>query len=56
MRSGELNDPYTAARITFQRGGANEVDIDHVVALSDAWQKGAQQWSQQAAWRSPTTH
>jgi uncharacterized protein DUF1524 len=27
------------------RGGASEVDIDHVVALSDAWQKGAQQWS-----------
>ena len=21
-----------------------EVDIDHVVALGDAWQKGAQQW------------
>ena len=48
VRSGELNDPYTAARITFQRGGANEVDVDHVVALSDAWQKGAQQWSQQS--------
>ena len=25
-------------------GGASEVDIDHVVALGDAWQKGAQQW------------
>ena len=43
--SGHLNDPYTAAAITFQRGGASEVDIDHVVALGDAWQKGAQQWS-----------
>jgi hypothetical protein len=45
LESGKLNDPYTAARITFERGGASEVDIDHVVALGDAWQKGAQQWS-----------
>ena len=37
-------DPYTGARVAFVRGGASEVDIDHVVALSDAWQKGAQQW------------
>ena len=44
-RSGRLNDPYTAAAITFVRGGASEVDIDHVVALGDAWQKGAQQWT-----------
>ena len=44
VQSGHLHDPYTAAAITFVRGGASEVDIDHVVALSDAWQKGAQQW------------
>src|SRR4051794_10330873 len=44
VESGILADPYTAARIRFTRGGASEVDIDHVVALSDAWQKGAQQW------------
>jgi Excalibur calcium-binding domain/Protein of unknown function (DUF1524)/PASTA domain len=43
--SGTLADPYTAARIRFVRGGASEVDIDHVVALGDAWQKGAQKWS-----------
>jgi hypothetical protein len=42
---GRLNDPYTAAVIAYVRGGASEVDIDHVVALGDAWQKGAQQWS-----------
>jgi hypothetical protein len=41
--SGALADPYTAQRIEYTRG-ASEVDIDHVVALSDAWQKGAQQW------------
>ena len=45
VESGKLTDPYTATRITFERGGASEVDIDHVVALGDAWQKGAQQWS-----------
>src|SRR3954447_1415234 len=32
VQSGKLNDPYTAARITFERGGTSEVDIDHVVA------------------------
>ena len=45
IESGKLNDPYTAARITYVRDGASEIDIDHVVALGDAWQKGAQQWS-----------
>lgn len=45
--SGILNDPYTAKVITFQRGQdtSDDVQIDHVVALSDAWQKGAQQLS-----------
>jgi hypothetical protein len=43
VESGRLAGPYTAARIQYTRGGASEVDIDHVVALSDAWQKGAQQ-------------
>lgn len=43
--SGTLQDPYTAKTITFQRGATTSqaVQIDHVVALSDAWQKGAQQ-------------
>ena len=44
VASGALADPYTAQRIEYTRG-ASEVDIDHVVALSDAWQKGAQQWT-----------
>ena len=44
VKSGVLADPYTAERIQYTRG-ASEVDIDHVVALSDAWQKGAQQWT-----------
>lgn len=47
--SGVLLDPYTGARIEFRYGvGTSEaVQIDHVVALGDAWQTGAQQWSVQ---------
>lgn len=43
--TGDLVSPYTRELINFQRGNdtSNEVQIDHVVALSDAWQKGAQQ-------------
>jgi len=45
ITSGILNDPYTGTFINFVRGQgtSNAVQIDHVVALSDAWQKGAQQ-------------
>ncbi|WP_426705690.1 HNH endonuclease family protein [Corynebacterium auriscanis] len=44
---GVLNDPYTGRMIEFQRGQSTSgaVQIDHVVALADAWQKGAQQWT-----------
>jgi hypothetical protein len=44
VTGGTLSDPYTGKEITYKRG-ASKVDIDHAVALSDAWQKGAQQWS-----------
>ena len=49
LLSGSLHDPYTGTIIAFVRGQAtsSKVQIDHVVALSDAWQKGAQQWSTQ---------
>ena len=47
VQSGVLADPYAASAVPFVRGGASEVDIDHVVALGDAWQKGAQQWSRE---------
>lgn len=45
VASGTLLDPYTAKTIAFTRGldTSDDVQIDHVVALSDAWQKGAQQ-------------
>lgn len=47
--SGRLADPYTGKQIDFVRGNTTStaVQIDHVVALMDAWQKGAQQLSQQ---------
>jgi hypothetical protein len=46
VQTGVLDDPYTGSVISFQRGQSTSsaVQIDHVVALSDAWQKGAQQW------------
>jgi len=44
--TGLLADPYTGETVPFTRGveTSAEVQVDHVVALSDAWQKGAQQW------------
>src|SRR4051794_16415291 len=41
---GTLTDPYTGGTIAFVRGQRTSaaVQIDHVVALSDAWQTGAQ--------------
>lgn len=46
---GKLNDPYTAREIEFRRGSGSSsaVQIDHVVALSDTWQKGAQALSEE---------
>lgn len=46
--SGVLQpDPYTGQTINFKRGRdtSSAVQIDHVVALADAWSKGAQQLS-----------
>ena len=42
--TGVLLDPYTGKTINFKYGvgTSSAVQIDHVVALSDAWQKGAQ--------------
>jgi hypothetical protein len=44
--TGTFHDPYSGETIAFERGQDTSamVQIDHVVALSDAWQKGAQQW------------
>lgn len=47
VASGVLHDPYTNSVIKFTRGESTSaaVQIDHVVALGDAWQTGAQQLS-----------
>ncbi|MFX1821805.1 HNH endonuclease family protein [Pseudarthrobacter sp. CC4] len=47
VTTGTLADRYTGTTINFVRGQdtSSEVQIDHIVALSDAWQKGAQQLS-----------
>ena len=44
VATGILKDPYTGKVINFVRGVGTSiaVQIDHVVAVSDAWQKGAQ--------------
>ena len=45
--SGTLHDPYSGDVIAFQRGAdtSSLVQIDHVVALANAWQTGAFAWS-----------
>lgn len=44
IESGTLADPYTGKTIRFVRGPATSgaVQIDHLVALKNAWQSGAQ--------------
>jgi hypothetical protein len=43
--TGTLNDPYTGTTIGFVKQDASQVQIDHVVPLSYAWQHGASNWS-----------
>ncbi|WP_426593963.1 HNH endonuclease family protein [Cellulomonas sp. McL0617] len=44
--TGTLDEPYTGEQEEFVRGPSSAtVQIDHVVALADAWETGAQQWS-----------
>lgn len=42
--SGEFDEPYTGQHLIFYQKSdlSKGIQIDHVVALSDAWQKGAQ--------------
>jgi hypothetical protein len=43
---GVLNDPYTGKAIHFTKEHADQVQIDHVVALAAAWRAGAAGWDQ----------
>ena len=47
IASGLLHDPYTGRTIHFLRGvgTSTAVQIDHVVALADAWRTGARTWA-----------
>ncbi len=47
VERGWFMDPYTGHYVEFVRGPntSNEVHIDHVVALADAWSKGGADWS-----------
>jgi hypothetical protein len=46
VQTGVLRDPYSGVVMNFLqgRGTSNLIQIDHVVAVSDAWQKGAFKW------------
>ncbi len=46
VATGTLTDPYSGTTIRFTRGvdTSSDVQIDHVVALSNAWQIGAFAW------------
>lgn len=48
VTAGTLADPYTGKTIIFKRGRTTSaaVQIDHVVALLDAWGSGARDWTQ----------
>lgn len=48
-QSGVLVDPYSGGEFVFERGSAHagELHVDHIVALADAWHKGAEGWSEE---------
>jgi hypothetical protein len=45
VQSGTFTDPYSGRTVPFRRGRgtSDDVQIDHVVALANAWQTGARQ-------------
>lgn len=45
--SGTLHDAYTGKVIQFSKEDGSAIQIDHVVALSNVWQTGAQQLTKQ---------
>lgn len=46
VTSGTFIDPYTGERVQFSKNDASAVQIDHVVALKNAWDSGANMWDQ----------
>ena len=47
ITAGQLADPYSGTWIDFRKKDASKVQIDHVVALENAWQSGAYNLSQE---------
>ncbi|WP_051215053.1 GmrSD restriction endonuclease domain-containing protein [Granulicoccus phenolivorans] len=43
--TGNLTSPYSGNSFDFIRGNGNNIEIDHVVSLSNSWQTGAQGFS-----------
>ncbi len=55
VQAGEYDEPYTGEHMVFKnRSEVSKVQIDHVVALSDAWQKGAQYMSVETRYNMAT--
>ncbi len=53
--AGEYDEPYTGKHLVFtERKEISNIQIDHVVALSDAWQKGAQYMSEETRYSIAT--
>ena len=47
ITAGHLPDPYSGTWIDFSKKEASKVQIDHVVALENAWQSGAYKLTQE---------
>ena len=53
--AGEFDEPYTGEhRIFTEKSQISKIQIDHVVALSDAWQKGAQYMEKEVRYKIAT--
>ena len=53
--AGEFDEPYTGEhRIFTEKSQISKIQIDHVVALSDAWQKGAQYMEKEMRYKIAT--
>lgn len=53
--AGEFDEPYTGEHRAFtEKSQISKIQIDHVVALSDAWQKGAQYMEKEVRYKIAT--
>ena len=45
LTGGTFRDPYTGKTVRFETAPGSKVQIDHVVALGNAWKSGAWAWT-----------